>query len=513
MAEETPRELAGVLSVDLDGQWVGLEVSRLAVVDGLLVSTGIDAQVNVTLPTPLRYVGLEVELEGPYAGDRFCLYYAQGNGAPITEDTSLIFELERGPVATILSFDESIERVRIDPIERTGETNIKALRIVAAKEERHARELLSRGSAKGPEQFTLEQVVVDPDRRDAFSAWSPSSVKAEIRARRRLARPALPATPQELSLVIDPQPNMGDPEDVLLKAPLEALSRELFGFSPEVRTGAFGEEGDAKLTLCFAQCAFGPYFGKKPWKVSGDIAQLRTLCFVSAGLAVLGLPGEHGFEPSRRQAQLLRLFFSGPWLHGVRDAFTADLLRQAGVQNFVVVGTPSLWDVDDAKVAATPTRKGERVLFAADENYRDAKNDLICLRRLGEAYREIALWPRDEGIPADYAAKLVRAADIEGKATILAPTADALDAYLALDGTDYVGAELEVGIRALKAARRTLILTGDDRSIGVCRLCSLPSMPRYAVADSLREWLSGAHETALTIPREDIARWKAQFKR
>ncbi len=512
MGQEAPRELAGLLSVDLDGQWFGLDVARLAVADGLLVSTGIDSQINITFPTPLHDVGLAVELDGAYSGDRFCLYYAQGNGAPITEDTSIPFDLSNGPLATILSFDEPMEHVRIDPIERAGETHIKALRVVAAKDERHARELLVREGGVDPARVTLEQVIADPDRRDAFSAWNPARVKAEVRARKRLARPALPTRASELDIVIDPQPNMVDPEDLLLEQSLANLAEELFGFSGEVRSGSLGDLSGKALTLCFAQSAFGPSFGKKPWKVPADLERLRSLCFVSAGLSVLGLPGEHGFEPSRRQRQLLQLFFGGPWLHGVRDAFTAQLLREAGVQNFVVVGTPSLWDLDDETIEKIPATKGARVLFASDENYRDPKNDLIALKRLGEAYPEIAIWPRDETLPVYYAAKLMEAAGLEDKTTILSPTMEALDAYLALEGTDYVGPELEVGVRALKAGRRTLILTGDDRSIGVCDLYSLPSLRRYAVADRLREWIAGSHEPALTIPRADIARWKAQFK-
>ncbi len=511
MAEEASQELAGLLSVDLDGQWVGLEVARLAVSNGLLVSTGIDSQVNVTFPSPLRYVGLEVELDGAYAGDRFCLYYTQGNGAPITEETSIVFDLGEGPLATVLAFDEPMERVRLDPIERVGETNIRAIRIVGAKDERHARELLVRGGTLDAARVAVEPVVSDPDRRDAFSAWGSPRVKAEVRARRRLARPALPRDPSALGIVIDPQPNMVDPEDLLLEQPLANLAEELFGFSGEVRSGSLGDLSGKALTLCFAQSAFGPSFGKKPWKVPADLERLRSLCFVSAGLAVLGLPGEHGFEPSRRQAQLLRLFFGGPWLHGVRDAFTAELLRAAGVSNFVVVGTPSLWDVDDETVAAIPKGKGERVLFAADENYRDPKNDLLALKRLGEAYREIAIWPSDESTSTYYAVKLMQASGLEDKVAILPPSVGALDAYLALEGTDYVGAGLEAGIRALKACRRTLILAGDDRAIGVCDLCALPSLRRYAVADSLREWISGTHDVRLTIPRADIARWKAQF--
>ncbi len=511
MAEEAQKGLEELVTADLGGQWVGLDIARLSAKDGLLVSTGIDSQINVTFPTPLRYVGLEVELTGKYEGDRFCLYYAQGNGAPITEETSIIFDLSEGPLATVLAFDEPMEHVRIDPIEGVGETNIEAIRVTAAKDERHARELLAHGTTLDHSRITTEPVVADPDRRDAFSMWSSASVKSEVRARRRLARPALPKDAGELDLVVDPQPNMGDPDDMFMRPTISALAQDLFGFTREVRTGSVGDLGNAKLSLCFAQTAFGPSFGKKAWKMPKAIERLRSLCFVSAGLAVLGLPGEHGFEPTRRQAQLLKLFFSGPWLHGVRDAFMADFLHQAGVSNFVVVGTPSLWDLGDEAIKKIPATKGERVLFVADENYRDPKNDLTALRRLGEAYREVAIWPRDELMSTYYAQKLEHAAGLEDKVTILEPTVPALDFYLALEGTDYVGAALETGIRALKASRRTLILTGDDRSIGVCDLCSLPSMRRFAVADGLREWLAGTHEPEIAIPRADIARWKAQF--
>ncbi len=507
-------DFGGRLVVDAGGSWVGLGVERLALEAGAFVSIEPDPQISVTFQSPLRFVGLEVRLDGAYAGDRFCLYYSAGDGKPFDETTSVTFDLAEGSVATLLAFDTPVERVRIDPVERVGETRIASIAVVAAKEKDRARELLAAHDAElEPSSIPTLPVTVDPDKRDAFAAFTSSAVKAEIRARKRLARPAVDASaPEGLAVVIDPQPNLIDPDAMLLEAPLERLSEELFGARVPVPAEPIGS-ASASLVICVAATAFGPSFGKNPWKLPESIEALRSLCFASAGSAVLGLPGEHGFTPPRRQAQLLRLFFGGPWLHGVRDAFTAELLEKAGVSNFVVTGTPSLWDVSPELGREIPEAKGERALFAADENYRDPKNDLVTLRRLGEAYGEVALWPRDASVPVDYAKRLIAAAKLEGTARVLEPGPASLDAYLAREGVDYVGPNLEAGIRALKAKRRTLILTADDRSIGVAALCSLPSMHRYEVADVLRAWIRGTHATQLSLPTGAVERWKAQFTR
>ncbi len=511
MADEA-NELSRAITVEADGHWPGVDARRLSVEGGLLFATMPDPQVDVDFEVPVTFVGVAIFCPGGYAGDKFTVYYSEESPPAFSEELSQTVGVRSGATVELLRFDGRVHHLRIDPMEKAGDTGIASIALVAGRDEEEVLRRLAEASSQGEAAIVTTDVIMDPARRDSLAAYASSAMASEARARKRLARPHPAAPGGAVDVVFDPKPNFLDPDAPLLRDDVMAIVERALGVRPRVRTDNLGEIRSADLTLCIAQTALSATMERVPWDLPAQMGDLRRLCFMAAGSAVLGMPGDHGFAPTRRTRAFLRLLFAGPWIHGVRDEYTAELLSDAGVSNYRVVGTPSLWDIPDDLGERIPRAKGARVVFAADEYFHDLKNDVATLKRLGRCYERVALWPRNLPEPLDYAKRLIALAGIEESATVLAPGVESLIASLLEEGTDYVGPNLEAGIKALKAGRRTLILSSDDRSTGIVRLAHLPSIRRIEAADALEDWILADHEVRLAIPRRAIDGWMGQFR-
>ena len=208
-------------------------------------------------------------------------------------------------------------------------------------------------------------------------------------------------------------------------------------------------------------------------------------------------------DPSPYTRAVLRAALRADGLHSVRDGYTLDKLKAIGIDNVVVTGCPSLWDVTDEHCAAIPEEKAPDVLLTLT-NYARHPSDAHLVEVLKRRYRTVYLWIQG---PED----LEHAASLGGGFTVVDPSLAALDRLLAAPiPLDVVGTRLHAGIRAIAAGRRTLIVGTDNRAIEMARDVNLPVLPRADIA-RLERVVTGRLPMAVTPPREAIARWKAQF--
>ena len=507
---EALREASSLIHVDVTNQEPPrLDVAGLAREGDFIVSEQVDPNLTITFEKPLTVIAIAVATPEGYRGDRVCAYWAHDLEEPLTEAMSRRIAVREDSARMVLAFDRPIQVLRLDPTENPGATGISLIDVLGTRDVAIAEAHLDAiPEATAPMARVMISDAPDQGQGGLSGVYGAHAIRSEVGARRHLRRPRVGS----VEMVFDPEPNLVDPDWMILARDTRRIAAELFGVQPKVVTSSLGDLNRADLSLCICQTALSWTMVDSQWELPVDIRDLRRLCFMSAGSAVIGRPGEHGYRPTRYTRRLLELLFSGPWLHGVRDAFTADLLEDAGVSNFVVVGTPSLWDIGDGLGATIPRGKGGRAVFAADETFHDRVNDAITVRVLAQCYDSVAIWPLAPNGPELYARELAERSGAEDKVEVLEFGPHSLDLYLAEPGTDYVGPNLEVGIRALKAHRRSLFLSVDDRSIGVIKLAHLPSIRRIEVSDILAECLLADFETRPVIPRKAIRAWLSQFK-
>ena len=218
-----------------------------------------------------------------------------------------------------------------------------------------------------------------------------------------------------------------------------------------------------------------------------------------------------GFDSNNAKSDLytkmlFRYMFSKQGYHSVRDSFSEQMLKSMGIQNVLNTGCPTMWNLTPEHCASIPTEKASRVICTLTDYNRDAANDRAMLDILLESYDKVYFWLQGRDDLA-----YIRELGYADKLELVDSTLEAYDAVLAMEDLDYVGTRLHAGIRALSKGRRSLIISIDNRAECISADTGLPILHREDVPIALRNRLQGSVETALTLPWENIARWKGQF--
>jgi len=77
---------------------------------------------------------------------------------------------------------------------------------------------------------------------------------------------------------------------------------------------------------------------------------------------------------------------------------------------------------------------------------------------------------------------------------------------------DFVGTRLHAGIHALNLGHRTIIVAIDNRAKEMGKDTNLPIISREDVIDKLEGMINSEIKTEILLPKENIKRWKDQFK-
>lgn len=203
---------------------------------------------------------------------------------------------------------------------------------------------------------------------------------------------------------------------------------------------------------------------------------------------------------------LLRRVLSREHIHSVRDGYTAEMLRCIGFDNVVNTGCPTMWNLSSQHIAAIPHKKATSVILTLSDHSMDPVQDRAILKLTIDNYERVMFWPQGaEDI--DY----ISSFGDTHKITILAPTLAALDQALAAKNPlDYVGTRLHAGIRALQHGKRSIIIGIDNRALEMQKDFCLPVVLR-GEHEELENMIIAPFETALTLPWDNLVKWKRQF--
>lgn len=234
----------------------------------------------------------------------------------------------------------------------------------------------------------------------------------------------------------------------------------------------------------------------RPW----DLAAVRGL-----RLMAVGWRGDDEAQNGVSDAFLRRLL-ARDGLHSVRDGQTLRCLAARGIHNVVNTGCVTMWRLDVSALRALPCHRAGRVVTTVNVGRRHPGDEAVLEALLGR-YAEVWLWPQGiDDLP--WARELtVR----YPRLTLVGPTLGAYDALLSGGDIDFVGNRLHGGIRALQHGRRALILGIDNRAREIARDTGLPIIDLDEGPEAVSAALDAPRRISITLPRAEIARWKAQF--
>ena len=81
-------------------------------------------------------------------------------------------------------------------------------------------------------------------------------------------------------------------------------------------------------------------------------------------------------------------------LHSVRDSYTEKMLKQAGVENVINTGCPTMWRLTQAFCKAIPKTKEKDVITTITDYRRDIEHDNLMLKILSRNYDKYDLFKK-----------------------------------------------------------------------------------------------------------------------
>jgi len=211
---------------------------------------------------------------------------------------------------------------------------------------------------------------------------------------------------------------------------------------------------------------------------------------------------QHWIDPVT--AFFLRNILCGDVLHSVRDSYTEKKLKDAGVSNVINTSCVSMWGLTPEHCAAIPTERQKSVVITLTAYLANPEVDRAWIREVASHYDKVWFWPQMRS-DMEYAQSV-----IDSPFSVVAPHLSSYDELLRSEAIDFIGTRLHGGIRALQNKRRSLIIAVDNRAAEISRDTNLPVIARDN-SDALRDWIVSGAPTAITLPWDNIARWKASL--
>ncbi len=237
------------------------------------------------------------------------------------------------------------------------------------------------------------------------------------------------------------------------------------------------------------------------WKLPRNLENYHEITLMGVGFDSKA----EGYD--KYTQRLLQTILKKNCFHSVRDTFSEKKLKSMGIQNVLYTGCPTMWNLTEAHCAGIPTGKASKVVTTLTDYCRDPSMDKAMLDTLLEGYDKVYLWLQGRDDLA-----YVRELGYEDKLTLIPSTLADYDTVLALEDLDYVGTRLHAGIRAVSKGHRSLIVSIDNRAECIGADTGLPTIRREDIPIALAERITGKFETKITMPWDNIARWKGQFE-
>ena len=242
----------------------------------------------------------------------------------------------------------------------------------------------------------------------------------------------------------------------------------------------------------------------KKWKVS-----LRQQIFLAKPV-LLGV-GWRVYQdaPNIYTRCFLQLVLSKRWQHSVRDSFTLKQLQAAGIKNVINTGCPTMWPLLEFDLSQIPCQRANTALVMITDYAKDPLADRQLLDRLSREYQRVIAWPQGEQDQA-YLRQLM--AGLPNNFELLEHSFEAFQSLLRSDRQfDYIGTRLHGGIKCLLSGRRSLVIEIDNRAKEIAKDTGLTTLERGDFA-GLSRWIKGSPIPQITLPKDNILAWRAQFK-
>lgn len=239
----------------------------------------------------------------------------------------------------------------------------------------------------------------------------------------------------------------------------------------------------------------------KLWKLPRKIDLYYDIILLGIGF------DSYNDKPDLYTKLFMKYILSREGLHSVRDSFSERCLRKMGIKNVINTCCPTMWNLTPEHCATIPKQMSKNVVCTVTDYCQDIEYDKAMIKILLECYHTVYLW-----LQGDKDLDYIRILGVEKKVILIQNTLEAYDEVLSIDDLDYIGTRLHAGIRALSKGHRSIIISIDNRAECIATDTGLPVVARKNVPTELRKRITSDFVTKISLPIENIEKWKMQFE-
>lgn len=224
------------------------------------------------------------------------------------------------------------------------------------------------------------------------------------------------------------------------------------------------------------------------------------------GAVCVGVGAGAGEHTDAYTTRLYRKILSHSYYHSVRDERSRRYVEDVLGLKAINTGCVTMWALTPEFCAQIPEKKADNVVFTLTAGARADPRDQLLIDTLRREYAHVSFWiqgDRDEA----YFRTFSNTDGIE----MIPPHKSAYEAVLLRDNIEYVGTRLHGGIYALRHKKRAIIIAIDERAQSISADTGLTTIEKNAI-EALPSLINSEFATRLSIPFDEIRRWKAQFE-
>lgn len=237
------------------------------------------------------------------------------------------------------------------------------------------------------------------------------------------------------------------------------------------------------------------------WKFPNTFENYRNCILMGVGW------GYYSKKTSLYSKLLYRIILDKTKLHAVRDLYTWNKLKEAGIKNVIYTGCPTMWGLTKEFCSKIPEKKGKDVVVTVTSYTPNKELDTYMLDVLCNNYRYVYIWPQGKD-DREYILSFIPQ---RHNLCILDRSLEAFDKILELSSIDYIGTRLHGGVQAINSGKRSLIIAVDNRAKEIGKDTKLPVLNREDIKQKLESKILSKYKTEIIMPFENIEIWKQQF--
>lgn len=213
-------------------------------------------------------------------------------------------------------------------------------------------------------------------------------------------------------------------------------------------------------------------------------------------------------KPNLYTKYLLKKLLSKTTIHSVRDSYTQKMLSDIGISNTINTSCPTTWTLTQEHCKNIPIYKAKNVITTFTDYNKQPISDQKLMNILLENYENVYFWVQGIG-DLEYL-KTLNIPKIK-HLKIIPPKLKNYDQILQNTSVDYIGTRLHAGIRAIQSMKRALIIAIDNRAREISNDIGLNIADRNDFG-KITDFINNGYITDITIPIDDITKWKEQFR-